>query len=767
MVQAALTFLAGVLLLLRLPEPPAPAWWWLLAPAAVAAWRWPLFRIPVFLLVGAAWAAWHAQLRLDDRLPAVLAGDAMHVAGRIASIPESRSTGVRFLFAPDEASRQRPAGRLPSLLRLSWYHPEQVPQAGERWRLIVRLRQPRGFMNPGGFDYEAWLFQRGIGATGYVRAPQRAVRIAPAPRFSLPALRATIARDINATLAGNPFAPLVAGLAVGYRNDITDAQWDVLRGTGTSHLMAISGLHVGMVAGLAFFLGQWLCRRFVRLSGRLPAPVIAAVIALLAAALYAALAGFSVPTRRALIMLSVVLGALMLRRPLPPWRALAAALLTVLVLDPLAVLGAGFWLSFGAVAVIAYALGWRRFPPHPGSVVTGKLAALWRVQCAVVLGLAPLTLLFFKHIPAASLAANLVAIPVFSFLVVPLVLAGMALPGSLGEGCWELAAAVIGGCWIFLEALNDWLPRFSPVVSTWPALLAAGLGVALLLTPRGVPGRWLGLVMFLPLAFGSPDGPSHGAYRFTLLDVGQGLAAVVETRRHVLVYDTGPAFASGSDTGSLVVLPFLKARGLVPDRLVVSHGDRDHAGGAASLLAAYPGLPVSSGQPRRLALPGTTPCRAGQSWHWDGVRFEFLYPAAAAAAASGQRHNDASCVLRIEGGGGSVLLTGDIEAAAERRLLAADRALASDVMLVPHHGSATSSTPALLEAIAPDYALVSAGHANRWGFPKPEVRARYAAAGIRLLDTAASGAISFEVDGEGVRLRGRHRPDSPRIWRAE
>jgi competence protein ComEC len=646
-------------------------------------------------------------------------------------------------------------------VRLSWYRAPVEPAPGERWRLAVRLKSPRGFMNPGGFDYEALLFREAIGATGYVRAVQSTRRLAAAGG-ARPVLetRARIARELARVIGERPALGIVSGLCVGARERITREQWGVFGATGTTHLMAISGLHVGLVAALVFFGVRRLWRLAPGCGRRIAAADAAAAASLAAALAYALLAGFTVPTRRALIMLGVVLGLLLLRRAPRPAHHLCVALLAVLVFDPLASMAPGFWLSFAAVGVIL--LGLSGMPPASGA---GRLAQYARIQWVVSLGLAPLTLWLFGRAPTVAPFVNLLLIPLFSIVVIPMALAGVALlwlVPPLGSLLLHLAAFVIERAWPAVE----WAAALGGSFGGQPGFAALALAVPgiLWLVGQRLPGRAIALLLLLPLVLARPAAPAPGDFRLTLLDVGQGLAAVVRTHRHALVYDAGPSFASGSDTGTLVVLPYLASQGIADLAvLMVSHEDNDHAGGARSVLERFPRARLVAG-PRAAAVAGrhATPCQAGMRWWWDGVAFEILHP----PAGPGHAGNDASCVLRVAAAGGSVLLPGDIERAAENRL-AATGTIDADVVIVPHHGSATSSTAAFVSAVRARHAHVPAGYRNRWGFPRPDVAARWRQAGAVLLTSAGSGAITQEISARhGVSAPLQHRKDARRFWTA-
>ncbi|HEC20178.1 MAG TPA: DNA internalization-related competence protein ComEC/Rec2 [Gammaproteobacteria bacterium] len=730
--------------------------------------------IPLAAGLGFCWASLAAQHLLAGGLPGALEGQDVQVTGYVASLPERQGRRLRFRFAPDSLRWQDLPQAVPGTLLLSWYPRKARPipelHVGERWQLRVRLKRPHGFANPGGFDYEAWLFRQGIRAKGYVRWPKGASadtppvnrRLALAGRaFWLDQQRERLRGALLNALDGHPLRGIVLALAMGDRQFIDTEQWQVFTRTGTNHLVAISGLHVGLVAGLVFFLARRLWRLSARAVNRWPANKAGALGALLAATVYAALAGFSIPTQRALIMVAVVMLAVLAQRHTRPSSLLALALLIVLIIDPLAVLAAGFWLSFGAVALILYGM-------------SGRLAmkSLWwrwgRVQWLVALGLLPLLLWQFQQASLVAPLANLLAVPWVSMVTVPLTLLGSLALGifpAAGEGVLHLAGLSLEALWWWLQWLAQW-PRAAWAHMAPPgwAMVVAGLGILWLLAPRGVPARWVGAVGLMPLLFVSPAAIPEGQARFTLLDVGQGLAAVVQTRRHVLVFDAGPRFSSGFNTGEAVVAPYLRAHGRRKiDTLLVSHGDNDHIGGVAGLRKHLPVERVLSSVPQKMA--GAEPCVAGQYWQWDGVRFTMLNPADTLKTAR-RSDNNRSCVLRVQAGGQSLLLSGDIERSTEAALVREfAEGLRSDVLVAPHHGSLTSSSPGFVAAVAPAVVLFPVGYGNRYGFPKPRVVQRYAGQGARLFDTAQQGAIELVLGGgEGVPGVRVYRQQERRYW---
>ncbi|MFA7588287.1 MAG: DNA internalization-related competence protein ComEC/Rec2 [Novosphingobium sp.] len=768
MIPIALAVLLGTLCLQLLPQlPPAP-FAWCLVPAVLIAGVFRRSRPVAWCLLGFLGAWCQAEWRLSADLPAALEGQDLLLRGAIVSLPERDARATRFVFRAQALQRDGEWVAFNTKVRLSWYDDAPALAAGDGWQLRVRLKRRQGFYNFGGFDYPGWLFQKGIGATGYVRkSAQTEPHPAAASRDPTLLLRAKVERRLGRALTDVRQVGLIRALAIGATDRMDSAQWAVFRATGTTHLVSISGLHIGLVAGLGFALGRWLWGRSHRLTLRRAAPYAGAVLGLVLATLYTVLAGFGVPARRSWIMVLVVLSALLWQRPTRPAQGLALALLLVTLFDPFAVMSPGFWLSFVAVAIIfsltargatARASHWRRLATQTRLLV--------RMQWTLSLGLLPLLLLFFGQTGWVAPIANLFAVPWTSLVLVPLVFAGLLLlyPAPwLAHGAFWLA----GWTAELLDLVLGWLAALPgstvgmPLVPV-PVFVAAALGVTLLLLPRGTPHRLVGGLLLLPLATWTPPRPASDTAWLTLLDVGQGLAAVVQTQRHTLVYDAGPRFSADFDTGAAVVAPFLFAVGVRHiDHLVISHGDNDHRGGAASLDRLVPAFRLSSSVPGLIDWRYGSRCQAGQRWEWDGVRFEMLHPQRDANLDG----NDASCVLQIEARGERLLLSGDIEAAAERELVReyGDR-LRSDILIAPHHGSRTSSTPAFVAAVDPRWVLFAAGYRNRYGFPKPEVQARYRARGSQALITAETGAIQLRL-GEGLRQPpALERERAPRYW---
>ncbi|MBA2592654.1 MAG: DNA internalization-related competence protein ComEC/Rec2 [Gammaproteobacteria bacterium] len=771
--SGALSFLAGILFAQQLTGLPE-IWYTALAVAGLAAIAVPRLRIAAFLALGFLWAVWRADLVLSDQLPGALEGETVILEGRIVGLPLDLGDAERFDVEVAGLTGLRRAWPPPGV-RLTWYRNaryryaqyrnERRPVPGEDWRLLARLKRPHGMMNPGGLDYEGFLFRQGVRATGYVVSGTANTRLRPAQGQVIERLRMAISDALRHRLGDRPETGIVTALAVGDQQAIDPVQWNVFNRTGTSHLVAISGLHVGFLGLIGYLLGRWLWSLPARTVLYLAAPRRGAVTGLLMAWGYAALAGFAVPAVRSLVMIAVVMIGLWSHRSWLLIDLLAAALWVVLLLDPLAVLAPGMWLSFGAVAILVYAMAGR-------VSVRGLWWRFGRVHWVVGLGLMPLLFFLFGQNPVLGPLANALAVPWVTFVVVPLVLLGTALlwvSEPLATLLLHGAVEALAWIWIYLEAVSDldfatWhLPRPTPGVAA-----SAAIGTLLLLAPRGVPGRFTGLIWLLPLFLQRPAHPPPGELWFTVLDVGQGLSAVAETHRHVLVYDTGPKFSERLDAGRAALVPFLRERGIAHiDALVVSHGDNDHLGGLRSLLAEVSVGRILTSVPQEIPLETrnmgrTVPCEAGQHWRWEGVAFTVLHPTADDPGSDNER----SCVLRVSTGARAVLIPGDIEHGAEARLVRRlGPTLHAEVLVAPHHGSKTSSTPGFVAAVSPRYVVFPAGYRNRWDFPAPEVRERYANRGAEMLSTAEAGAVRFRI-GDGVGSPVRYRDETARYWNA-
>ncbi len=718
-----------------------------------------LLSMAAFLL-GICWASSFALWRMNDELPHDWEQKPIQIQGVVASLPEVTAHGLRFRFDVEKILTQ--AAVVPRHISLNYYASHQnandkaedysheleavVPESpfdvGERWQLVVRLKRPHATINPHGFDFEAWALGENIRATGNIKSKtgmQKLSNFVWQPSYIVEYLREATSRRIVRVLADKPYAGIIQALVMGDDNQIRADDWQIFLRTGTTHLMSISGLHITMLAGLAFSLVRFFWRRNPQLVLALATRKAATIAGVLAALAYALIAGFSVPTQRTFYMLLVFAIALWSGRQLVMTQVLAIALLMVVLLDPWAVDAPGFWLSFGAVAMLAYALSGRI-----GQIAWLKAAL--QTQWVVTIGMLPLLLVMFNQTSIISPIANALAIPLISFLVTPLALLGSFLPMD-----WPLnfAYRILEVCMYLLKSMSQW------PMATWqqhePAawmLLPALVGVLWLLLPRGFPMRWLGVFGFLPILLVKPLSPSVGDMKVTVLDVGQGLSVVVQTARHRLLYDAGPKYNEQSDAGSRIVVPFLRGEGIAKlDGFVVSHNDNDHSGGMSSVLGLIPVTWLASSLPAKVGLPtqqNRLPCYAGQTWTWDGVSFEMLYPVITSYDDAKIKDNHRSCVLKINSQSGSLLLTGDIEKSDERQLLQWEAArLKSDVLVVPHHGSKTSSSEEFIAAVSPSVSVFTPGYLNRYKHPNMEVFERYRAAGGLLYRSDYQGAIDL------------------------
>ncbi len=709
---------------------------------------------------GFAYAHVRAEWRLEDHLSPTLEGQEVVLTGIVDGLPESVSNGQRFLFRLQGAEPG-----IPRMLSLAWFSegtdtPLPALQPGQMWQLHCRLKYPHGLVNPGGFDMEAWALAQGIRATGTVLR-QGSHRLLPSeiagehigPGIILERLRDRIRQRILLQLKDRHWAGVLVALVVGDQSLIRQEDWRMFWNTGVGHLISISGLHITLLSGLVARLAGW-CWPSLRIRW---------LAGMAGAALYALLAGFSVPTQRTLYMIGVVTFTRLAQIPAPGTMVLLVALTVVVLADPWAPLSSGFWLSFGAVGALmyadAYTVGHRSF-----------LQSAFHTQWSATWAMVPLLIYLFGQVSLISPLANAFAIPIVSLGVVPLALLG-AIPGmdpSL-QAAHDLFAAVAWG----LAQLDRWPVAVWSVPMPSPIALAAGLlGLAFLLAPAGLPGRWAGTCALWVMLLMPAPRPEPGGVWMDVLDVGQGLAVVIRTRDHALIYDTGPRYGPENDGGSRVVLPALRALGIRRlDGLIISHSDSDHSGGAATLLKNMSsGWLLSSLEPTHALtklVPHALPCYAGQYWEWDGVRFDILHPLESQVWDAHRKSNDRGCVLRVTAQEKHVLLPADVEALSEMEMLERDKeALAADVLVAPHHGSRTSSTERFLDAVAPRWALFTVGYRNHFGHPKPDVVARYDARHIRWLRTDQTGAVTVKIENHRIGVS-TAREQFPHYWAAE
>lgn len=712
-----------------------------------------------FFIAGFLWAAIYAVSVADSRLSKQLEGEEILLEGQIVDLPRVGNRSSQFIFQVDRVIRPQHQQSFPIKIKLNWYGQGIQLRSSEKWQLLVKLKRPHGLANPHGFDYEKFLFQQHIGATGYVRQSVDNRLISEASPYYMGYWREILRDRIDQALPNSAQSGVIKALLLGDRAGITQQQWSVFRKTGTSHLIAISGLHIGLVSALVFGLVRWLglrcrvtSRRLIRFS------IIAGFIA---ASVYAALAGFSVPTQRALIMLFVIYAGIYWQRYYSPFHVISLALIVVLFYDPLSIMSAGFWLSFVAVAVILFMLVGRFKRPRLVSQM------LW-LQLWISVGLLPLVLYFFQQVSLVSPLANVLAVPWVSIAVVPLLLVVLPL-GLINDYLVIKGLLLVDGLltylWLVLQFLADFKYSYLqlPNVSLWSCLLAM-LGAGLLLLPRGLLAKPVAYLFFIPLLLPIKTNALQASeFKLILLDVGQGLSAVISTKTHTLVFDTGAKYSDKSDLATTVVLPYLRAKNTDKiDVLVLSHGDNDHAGGAKTIIQSTVVDSVLSSVADQYKNEAAQACEQGMTWQWDEVTFEFLSPHSSNLFSG----NNASCVLKVYSANGSVLLPADIEKPMERSLLQyfPDK-LKADVLIAPHHGSKTSSTQQFIEAVSPRFVLFPVGYKNRFGFPKLEVLSRYKKQGAATFDSAQDGALSVSFNINKPIQVERFRSAYTRFWR--
>ncbi|MDT8408835.1 MAG: DNA internalization-related competence protein ComEC/Rec2 [Wenzhouxiangellaceae bacterium] len=753
--RAAALFCFGVLVAAALPVLPSwPALAILFLLSLVLLWRLPGWRCWAAFPIGMLWFSCHALWFEHRAWPAERVGETVELVGRVVGLPQQQGGRARIEIRSDRSARQ--AG-VPARILLSWYRPLDWFRPGEDWRLRVTLEPPRGRLNPGLFDYQQYLVARGIGATGRIVAAER---VGPGSWTAAPdRLRQRFSDWLQAESVDLEVAALHRALTVGDRSAMEADLNDRLRRTGTAHLLSISGLHVGMVATLVGLLAGVFAT--TALFGRLlPERKRAMLVAGLLAALgYAALAGFSLPTQRALIMLLAGFGAILWRRPIRPGHALVLALLAVLLFDPLAPLSIGFWLSFAAVAVLIWSFAWRA---DAGGWVVGLLRAQW----VLAIGLLPLNIGIFHQWAPAALLANLLAIPLVGFWVLPLLLLALVLFAA-GLPAEAVLAASEQGLRLLLTGLG-WLAELDARFAGWslpnrasPGLLAiilAAAGAAWLLAPRGWPARPLGAVLVLPLLFPPASELGNGEFDVLVPDLGDGQAVIVRTKNHTLLFNTGPGDGARANLVDSTIAPLLRQSGAAGvDTIVVSHRNRDYSGGLAGARALWPDANLFAS----FDGPGQR-CAPGRSWRADGVEFLFLHPSPRLPDLGG----DSSCVLEVRSAAGSLLMTGGIGATVTRRLLANGRAAPVDAVVLPGSGHRDGFDADWLAAIDPRWALIPVAAFNRRGLPHAEAIERVEKTGAAVLTSADCGALRLSFRQQVPALLEAQVIKNRRFWRA-
>lgn len=700
-------------------------------------------NLPLAFILGFMWALYFANSILSWTLQKEIEGKPLTVSGYITSLPVTDQFGTRFEFNIKKIKNENYIEHPNIMVRLSWHHKkESLPvklKVGDKWQFLVKLKRIHGLRSPGAFDFEAWALQKKIRASGYIIESANNILLSSHTyRYPIATLRQLLAIKIATHLPSSTTSPWLMALIVGERNGISQQDWQVLRNTGTNHLMAIAGLHIGIMAGLAHWCVSWGWRRIPWLTLRIPASQAGACAALLIAVSYSALAGFSLPTQRACIMLTVFIMTILAKRNIGAWYAWSIAMLCVLLINPLSVLTESFWLSFATIALIIYGMSQRLLP-----------SGIWwkwgRVQWVIGFGLIPITLILFQECSFISFVANSIAIPWLSFLILPFCFLSaifLFVSPNIGACCLLIADKSLSALWVFLTWMAS-MPYASwqIVIPNLSTFFLMSVGFILLLLPAGVPGRWMGLIWLLPVITYKPIKPDEGDFWLTVLDVGQGLSAIVQTKNHLLVYDTGPNLNDHFNMGESIVLPYLRSIAAKKiDSLVISHGDNDHIGGASVIMKSLPVMDIMTSVPDHFA--SARYCIAGATWQWDGVHFTILYP----MEDDLDFGNDSSCVLRIHNRNQSVLLTGDIEKYAERNLLARiPQRLKSDIIIAPHHGSKTSGLENFIAAVQPKIVIYATGYRNRYHFPHQSVIRAYDKIHASSFNTVDSGTLHFKM----------------------
>jgi len=728
-------------------------------------------------VVGFLWAAQVAQQRLNDELSFADEGRDVVIVGVVSSLPAQLERGTRFEFAVETVESKQI--HVPAHISLAWYGADAAVKPSERWQFTVRLKRPHGVLNPGGFDFEAWMIERNLRASGYVRdtSADSAPRRLDAFVWDVGALtdraRHELRERLQQRLQGERYGGVLIALILGDQRAIREQDWVLFNRTGISHLVSISGLHITMIAGLAGLVISAGWRRSHRLLALAPAQSAAALSAMLAALAYCLLAGWGVPAQRTFFMLATVAIALLLRWQTRTFATLAIAAAVVCLLDPWAAIAPGFWLSFGAVAAIFYvvtgrpaaAVGWR-----------ARLREAVRIQIAVTLALVPLTVALFQQLSVVSPLANAVAIPLVSLVITPLALLGglfVVLPAplaSIAVPCLSFAH------WLFdlLAAVLQWSVQFrwasiATAAPPWWTLIFAVAAVFWLLAPRGWPLRWIAVVWFIPMFAWPAARPAAGELWVTAIDIGQGMAMLIETKEHAVLYDTGPRYSAEADAGARVIAPYLRWRGIERlDLLVVSHLDSDHSGGTASLLRSLPvervWTSIRADHPVLRTATQVERCHDGQALTLGQLQLRVLRPRADDYERASMTTNAMSCVLEVRAGSLHVLLTGDLPARQEMELIERHPSLITALLTAPHHGSRSSSSVPFVEATRPTWVVYQAGYRNRFGHPADEVVARYAAAGTKSVRTDHAGATQWRMRGDGTTDVESMRGERFRYW---
>ena len=671
------------------------------------------------------------------QLPASFIQKSVLIEGEISSIPQKKYRGLSFVFHVNQINHQA----INTDFSIAWYQRAPQLQVGQHWQFIVKLKPPIGSQNPGGFDYADFLIHQGISATGYVvtRDQQQNQLLSQKKLCLISHLREKIQQQIASVISNTTIAAFISALCVGLRDGLTQSDWQVFQKTGTNHLVAIAGLHIGFVVAAIYFITNKIARLFPPLLLHIPANRIAEITALCVAILYSAFSGFAIPAQRASIMLFILMMGNIFFQNGSMWYRWFFAMMIVLIINPYDCCEAGFWLSFMSVGLLIWVMGDRlQSPSH--------LISLGKMQMTMVIGLMPLMFWFFQQISILSFIANAIAIPWVGFVILPFALSASAMCVFHFSWASQKLFWLSGKCLYPLWKILVFLSRIS--FSSWhhafptvTIVLMGMISVIILLAPRGFPAKWMGCFGFLPLFFYHLETPAVGDFKSTVIDVGQGLSVLIQTHDHVMLYDTGAHFPGGFDFGDSVVTPYLREQGISTiNRLEISHGDNDHSGGADAIVKNFYVKQIVTSAPKLVKHFHASYCDSTQQWTWDGVHFTTLSPEPNML----YEDNNSSCVIKVTGKYGQLLLTGDIQRETESQLVEQySNQLRSTILIVPHHGSRTSSSESFISAVSPQYAVISAGKYNRYHLPVASVVDRYQNHHIVLYDTADTGAVSI------------------------
>lgn len=700
-----------------------------------------------FLLL---WFCIHYNNQVQNQWLSALENEKVIVLGKIVSIPENSEKNIGFLFLTEKIEYQKQNWAQKKYIKLYWRNaPENQKFAiGQTWQLLVNVKKPHGYQNPGSFNQRLWAIANHISGNGYIVDSVFNRMLSPASKIDLFSnWRQKINDQINKSLNTNEQKGFIKALIIGVRDDITREQWQVFNNTGTNHLVAIAGLHIGFLSDFAFRFISFIWRLIPKAPLFLPTSYLASFFAVNCALIYSGLSGFLIPTQRASAMMLLYSSYFLFYRQPNPWRIYLQAVLILYLLDPLIILTESFWLSFASIFFIIYGFYQRN--------ISGHIQQWLRLQLILGIGIIPLTILYFGKLSLVAWLANMVAVPVVGFSVIPLVfLASICSLFPFNIFCqgmlFQTAAGICHVISLYLTYLSN-MPYAVweiSVHSIWP-ILTSVLGLILLFSPWRFPFKSIGMVGFLPLFFVSVPKPDAHEFWLTVLDVGQGLSSVIQTQNHALIFDAGPQFGH-FNAGQDIVIPFLKWAGIKKvDQLVISHSDWDHRGGAYAILKDVPVAHLYASSLKSLGFfHHANFCEQGQSWQWDGVDFMFIYPLANYKL----NKNNMSCVLKVCSQKNCALLPGDIEAEAEKLLVQTQAdALKAKIIIVPHHGSSTSSTLPFLSFIQPDFAVFAVGYFNRYEFPKQEILNRYHQLGANTLRTDELGSIRLIINSKEVR----------------